>query len=411
MLKVLWVTPYPPDGAGGGGQIRQARLLDSLAAAAEIRLVTPGPVVDDRVRAATGVVEVAAARRPWREHHPWGRRLADVVAAAAARQPIEVRAQRGVRASIGPAVDAAMADFDPDVVLVEFAGLAPLLTPARHGRARWVLTLHNLPSRMAAHQAQVMPHRRQRWLLARDARAAARFERGAAAAFDAVIVCTDEDAAFVTGRAPHDPSTPVIVVPNGTDVDRYHPTPLPAEARLVFTGALYTVPNVDALRWFCREVLPRVRSEVPSACLDIVGQRPAPEVRTLAEPAVVAIHADVASVEPYFEAARVAVVPVRVGSGSRLKALDALAAGRPVVGTTIGLEGLGLRPGEHALVADDAPAFAAAVVRLLRDDEAASNLAAAGRRAVEQRFGWVAIGAAFTDAVVTLAAPAATSRQ
>lgn len=405
MLKVLWVTPYPPDGAGGGGQIRQAHLLESLAAVSQIRLVTSGPVLDDGIRAAAAtVVEVAAPSRPWRERHPWGRRFSDLVAATAGHQPIEVRAQHSLRAGMAPAVDAALMDFDPDVVLVEFAGMAPLLTTARRGRARWVLTLHNLPSRMAAHQSHVMPHRRQRWLLARDARAAASFEREAAANFDAVVVCTEEDAAVVKSRWPEGGSKAkaVMVVPNGTDLDRYRPSPLPAEPRLVFTGALYTVPNVDAVQWFCRRVLPLVRAEVPAARLDIVGQRPAPEVRVLADPGVVAIHADVGSVAPYFESARVAVVPVRVGSGSRLKALEALAAGRPVVGTSIGLEGLGLRAGEQALVADDAPAFAAAVVRLVRDDGAASALAGAGRAEVERRFGWGTIGTAFTEAVLSL---------
>jgi glycosyltransferase involved in cell wall biosynthesis len=92
-----------------------------------------------------------------------------------------------------------------------------------------------------------------------------------------------------------------------------------------------------------------------------------------------------------------------VGSGTRLKALEALAAGRPVVGTTIGLEGLGLRPGVDVLVADDAASFAAAVLRLLRDDELAARLAAAGRATVERRFTWPAIAHDFTRSVVALA--------
>jgi glycosyltransferase involved in cell wall biosynthesis len=97
------------------------------------------------------------------------------------------------------------------------------------------------------------------------------------------------------------------------------------------------------------------------------------------------------------------VVPIRVGSGSRLKALEGLALGRPVVGTTIGLEGLDLAAGAEALVADDAVTFAGAVIRLLGDDHLASSLARDGRAAVEARFSWSAIADAFATAVVAIA--------
>ncbi len=250
---------------------------------------------------------------------------------------------------------------------------------------------------MASQQAKVMPRRRQRWFLARDAAAATAFERWAVARYDAVITCTDEDAAALDGGGR------VLVVPNGTDLERYQPTPVPQNHRIVFVGAMYTTPNVDGARWFCQAVLPLIRRQEPDVEVDLVGARPVAGVRALEELGRVTVHADVASIAPYLEAARVAVVPLRVGSGTRLKALEALAAGRPVVGTSIGLEGLGLRPDEHVLVADDAESFAAAVVQLLRSDESATRLAAAGRREVEARFAWPAIGAAFTESIVALA--------
>jgi len=100
------------------------------------------------------------------------------------------------------------------------------------------------------------------------------------------------------------------------------------------------------------------------------------------------------------------VVPLRIGSGSRLKALEAMAANRPVVGTSIGLEGLDLTDGREALVANDAEAFAAAVVRVLRDDAVAGALARAGRAAAQERFEWSAIVAAFSEAVLEVAARA-----
>lgn len=407
MLTVAWVSPFAPDRGGGGGQIRQAHLLLALAGRASIRLVCPAPVADAAVARAVAAVVDASPAEGWRDRHPWRRRVADVAAVLGSRQPMEVRAFAPVRRAVGAAL-AQPANLGVDLVLVEFAGLAPLVPPARP--VPWVLTLHNLPSRMAAQQAAVMPHRRQRWLLRRDARIAGAFERRMAAAFDVVVTTTAEDAAALAGADPNLASR-ILVVPNGTDVDRLRPSPVPRAARVVFTGALYTTPNVDGVIWFCRHILPVIREALPAVEVDIVGARPTAAVSQLDQLPGVSVHPDVADVAPFLAAARVAVVPIRVGSGSRLKALEGMAAGRPVVGTTVGLEGLGIVPGVEALVADDATGFAAAVARLLQDDREASALAQAGRAAAEQRFGWPTIAGNFAAAMVELAGRPAASAE
>jgi glycosyltransferase involved in cell wall biosynthesis len=395
MVTVAWITPFPPDSHGGGGQIRQAHLLHGLAARADVdvELISPGPVTDPAVLGDLSRLRQAPATpEPWRRSHPWLRRAADLAATAGSRQPIEVRSFRPVRRALART----MGDVNADVVLVEYAGLAPLLPTRR--RAPWILTFHNLASRMACQQASIMPRRRQRWLLARDAAVAASFERRAAEAFDAVITCTAEDAAALAGATGR-----VMVVPNGVDVDMFRPSPLPDRPRIIFTGALFTAPNADGAIWFCRDVLPLVRQQVPDAEIDLVGARPSAEVRALATLPGVTVHADVDEVASFLRAARVAVVPIRIGSGSRLKALEALAAARPTVGTTIGMEGLDLQPSRHFLLADAPDALAAAVVRLLGDDQLAAHLAAAGRAAVEERFRWSTMAEQFADAVTAVA--------
>ncbi len=399
MVTAAWVTPFPPDRNGGGGQIREAHLLRGLAERASIHLICPGPVQDEAVRhAVTTLTEVEPPDTVWRDRHPWLRRAASLVDLAAARQPREAR----WFSRYLPALAAALEGATADVVLVEPIGLAPLLPPSpRH--APWVLTFHNLPSRMAVQEAAVQRHPVRRWLFQRDAAVSATFEQRAAAAFDAVITCTAADAAALE-------SSGTLVVPNGVDVARFRPRPQVAEPRIVFTGALYTAPNIDGARWFCHEVLPLVRRDVPDARVDLVGARPTPEVRALHGLPGVTLHADVPDVAPYLAAARVAVVPLRIGSGSRLKALEAMAATRAVVGTTIGMEGLDLDSGREVLLADDAAAFAAETVRLLRDDALTEAVAAAGRTAVEARFDWAPIAARFADAVVELADPARSSR-
>jgi len=363
-----------------------------LAERAAIQLICPGPVDDPSVRdALTTLTEVEPPGEVWEDRHPWLRRTAGVAALVGSRQPREVRWFGRYR----PALAAALKQVTADIVLVEFAGLAPLLAAPRRGR--WILTFHNLPSRMAAQQAVIAPHRHQRLVFRRDAAIAAAFERRAAGAFDAVVTCTAADAAALASPAK------TLIVPNGVEVGRFRPSPLGSAPRVVFTGAFYTDPNIDGAKWFCSEVMPKVRDQVPGLQVDLVGARPTAEVLALGSLPGVTVHADVAHVAPFLEAARVAIVPVRIGSGSRLKALEAMASNRPVVGTSIGMEGLDLVPGREVLIADDSAEFAAATVRALRDDALASSLAAAGRTAVQERFDWSAIAAAFADSVVAIA--------
>jgi glycosyltransferase involved in cell wall biosynthesis len=194
----------------------------------------------------------------------------------------------------------------------------------------------------------------------------------------------------------------LAVVPNGVDLARFAAGQVPDEPRVLFPGTLHYSPNVDGAVWFCSEIWPLVREQVPEASLVLAGRDPSVEVHTLAQIAGVEVHADVPSMVPYFEAARVVVVPLRIGTGTRLKALEAMASGRPVVGTSEGLAGLGIRDGVQARVADEPAEFAAAVAETLRRDDLAAALGTAGRRHVEQQFGWDAIGEQFVSTVADL---------
>jgi glycosyltransferase involved in cell wall biosynthesis len=174
---------------------------------------------------------------------------------------------------------------------------------------------------------------------------------------------------------------------------------VPAAPNVLLPATLSYRPNVLGAAWFCDEVLPRVQQAVPAVRFAMAGRDPVAEVVELAQRPGVELHANVASMFTFLEWARVVVVPVHIGTGTRLKALEAMAAGRPVVGTTIGLEGLAIVDRVHARVTDDATAMADALVALLQDDEAAAAIAVAARAHVEARFRWSAAAVRFADAL------------
>jgi glycosyltransferase involved in cell wall biosynthesis len=146
--------------------------------------------------------------------------------------------------------------------------------------------------------------------------------------------------------------------------------------------------NVDAVTWFADEVLPRVREEIRTATFYIVGSRPTPRVRALAERPGVVVTGTVEDVRPYYARAALCVVPLRIARGIQNKVLEAMAMGRPVLASAPAAAGLGARLDDEICVAEDAEAMVCEVVRLLRDSYAAETLGEAARRFVEREYVW-----------------------
>jgi polysaccharide biosynthesis protein PslH len=154
----------------------------------------------------------------------------------------------------------------------------------------------------------------------------------------------------------------------------------------------------------CSEVWPLVRAAVPEASLALVGREPDPRVLALQSCPGVSVEADVPSMAPYFARARAVAVPLHVGTGTRLKALEAMASGRPVIGTSIGLQGLDVSDDREVRLTDQTGAFAEALIEVLTNDQVAGRLGDAGRRHVEARFGWERIGRDYVELLRQLAA-------
>jgi polysaccharide biosynthesis protein PslH len=394
-VRVLHLTPELPYWPGGsGGSTRQFHLLRKLAELGhEVAVVAPvAPGQRDRVgdleRAG---VRLVAHRRPdsrVRETAGVLRRAPGLLPAALTRPVLAWQVSifwHELRALARPLIQ----ELQPDVISVEHdqaAEWAPALAP----HVPSVLVLENLGWEYYESRANAA-----RW----PARAALRAEAARFRRFDGrllpcygrLIAMSDADA-----RALDFAGVPVSVVPNGVDVNALAPQP-PADGppTLVFTGTMAYPPNAEAIRWFVADVLPRIRREQPDVKLLIVGRDPPPAVRQLARDASVEVTGAVPDVAPWLARATAVVVPVLSGGGTRLKVLEAMAAQRAVVSTTLGAGGIEVEPGRHALIADGAEEFGAGTLRLLHDAELRERLAREGRRLVEGRYGWDALGDAF----------------
>jgi glycosyltransferase involved in cell wall biosynthesis len=252
---------------------------------------------------------------------------------------------------------------------------------------RRLVMAHNVESVIWQRYHETETNPLKRWYIGRQWHKYLRFERQALQAADLTVAVSELDA----DRFRHDMDVAnVDVVDNGVDTSHFQPTDTRREpATLLFLGSLEWRPNLDGVRQLLEHVFPAVRRDVPDARLLLVGRNPPDWLRRAAQPSTgVELHGNVPDVRPFLARASVLVVPLRIGGGSRLKILEALATGTPVASTRVGAEGLALVPGQHLEVSETVDDLAASIVRLVRDPQQAARQAEAGRAQVHRRYDW-----------------------
>ncbi len=221
-----------------------------------------------------------------------------------------------------------------------------------------------------------------------QARRLSRFENRICAGVDAVIAVSREDCDLLRRHA----GAPITIISNGINADDYRPHAESQRARqqLVFTGKMDYRPNVDAVEWFCADVLPLVRQHMRGVQFKVVGRNPHPRLQALADSGV-HLTGWVESVLPYLHEATIFVVPLRMGSGTRLKILQAMAAGCAVVSTSIGAAGLNDEARGAIAIADEAATFAETIIMLLKDEGRRSEMGELARQNVREHYDWRAL--------------------
>jgi polysaccharide biosynthesis protein PslH len=275
-----------------------------------------------------------------------------------------------------------------DLLQVEYQQMVPLVLDLTAKQT--VLDLHNVESALVDSYARA--RRGPSSLLFRaEAAALRRMERRTVDSFDVVVVVSEQERERLGSHA-----RVVLVCPNGREPSAVLPEAL--EPTVAFVATLGWAPNVDAAVWLGREIWPQVRARVPGARLLLVGKDPAPAVRALADRSV-EVTGTVADVNPYLARSRVVVAPLRAGGGTRLKIMEALDVGRPVVATSLGCEGMEDLVGRGVVVADTAAGLADAIADLLLDAPRAAVLGRMGHDAVKTGHSWDTALAPLMEAV------------
>lgn len=372
--------PFPVD---DGWKTRTFHILRGLAERAAVTLLTfhDGPAEDvTALRAAVPAgLDVVTVPAP-RIHSP-GRLVLGLVT------PTPVYIWNTRSGAFRRELDRLVAGTRPAAVVSVLTYMYPYLYDLPAG-VRRIVDTHNIDSVVLRRYAASMTSPLRRYYAARTAPKLRRHEARVFGDADQVWVCSDKEARLAREMAP---GADVRVVPNGVDTDALAPLPdvAPVPHRLLFFGRMDYEPNRDAIHHLVRDILPELRRRRGNIEIQVVGGGIGPDLEALAREAPeLRLTGRVDDLRPVIAEAAVVIVPLRMGGGTRLKILEALSLGRPVVSTAIGAEGLGLVPGSDLLLADSAADFAAAITALLEDPAMGARLGSTGRATAIRRYDW-----------------------
>lgn len=404
-MRIVWVKADKLLPVQNGGNIRTYHVLRYLSARHQLTFYsyyggTPDPDYERELqRQLPGAVAVCTGKRAL----SGAARGLDYLSQLRAHPPYAV--SRFADAKVQKQLQTWFREQRFDVAVCDFLDAAvnfpgSLKLPS-------VLFQHNVESEIWRRHAATAANPAKAMMYRMEFQKMLRYERAAVCKFHHVIAVSENDRSLMTQWVDGDR---VTVVPTGVDLAEYRPDPAASDANpsaplITFVGAMDWEPNVDGVEYFCSEVWPLIKAQVPQARFRIVGRNPDRRVQKWASDASkdsIEVTGRVPSVVEHLHQSAVVIVPLRIGGGTRLKIYEAMATAKAVVSTTVGAEGLDVHHGRDIVLADDARSFAQAVIMLLRDPDLRLRYQKA---AVETaaRYDWPAIGERFSEILQSVA--------
>jgi len=387
-MKILWVCPFFLHPTDRGAQIRTLGTLKELHKRHEIHFAA---LNDPRNLEGPTRSSEYSSRYVSVEHSAPGRGSLGILPQLAGSlvSAVPLAVSRYASSRLRHQIDALIAREHYDSIVCDFLAAAPNLSDLR----QCVLFQHNVETTIWQRHVEQSGSRMKKLFFQMQANKMEAYERKICRTAKHVIAVSEIDAARMRSMFAIET---VSSVSTGVDVDYFAPRDASAVSDIVFCGSMDWLPNVDAVEYFIAEILPLIRVKLPGATFTIAGRSPDARVLKAAEGVSgVSITGKVDDMRPYLWGSKISIVPIRIGGGTRLKIYECMAAGVPVVSTTVGAEGLRYNDGEDIVLADDPGGFATACVRLLSDDAARQAVAQNALKRAQNHFSWEAVSREF----------------
>ncbi len=397
-MKILWVNQYFLHPTERGGQIRSMGILKPLHARHEVHYAA---LEDPRSSVGRDMAHTFCSHAYPVPHPVVSRRSPKIglqIAQHLMLSDLPLAVTRYESAALRETVRTLLARENFDAVVCDFAA-SGVNMPTLDGA---VLFQHNVETTIFERHAEHAKTPMHRWFYTLQADRMRRYEERVCRESAHVIAVSPVDADRMRSMFG---ITHVSDVPTGVDVQSLqHAGPRATSTDFVFVGSMDWLPNIDGMLWFADEILPKLRAHKPDCSVAIVGRRPDPRLVALAaaDP-LITVTGTVDDVRPYLWASRVAILPLRIGGGTRMKVYESMAAGVPMVSTAVGMEGLACVPGRDLLVADSPDEFAARCIEMLEDRALADRIADNAFALVDRECSWDAVATQFEDTLVSVA--------
>lgn len=400
-MKILWVNQYYLHPTERGGQIRSMGILKPLHARHEVHYTA----LDDPNSSVGRDMAHTFSTRSFPIPHPVVPRTSPAFVLQALKHvlfsDLPLAVDRYHSKALRDKVGELMKREKYDAIVCDFAA-SGVNMPTLNGA---VLFQHNVETTIFERHAEHAKTPFHKWFYGLQARRMRAYEERVCKESAHVIAVSPVDAQRMRDMFG---ISNVTDVATGVDVEHLRdPGNVPKTIDFAFVGSMDWLPNIDGMLWFCEEILPILRKKKPDCSVAIVGRRPDPRLHALAaaDP-LITVTGTVPDVRPYLWGSRVAILPLRIGGGTRMKVYESMAAGLPMISTSVGMEGLACVPGRDILVADTPQTFADGCMTLLENQELARTVAANALHLVETECSWEAVSKQFEDQMFGAGKPA-----